>query len=111
VPGLVASSAAISSLVDTIIEAPGRGWGSVPTLVGLAITAALIMSFIVLEYRSADPMIDVSLFTTPAFSAASGAVTVCFFALYGFIFLVTQYFQFVRGYGTLSTGTGSCQSR
>ncbi len=105
VPGLVASSAAIGSLVYTIIEAPGRGWGSVPTLVGFAITAALIMSFIVLEYRSADPMIDVSLFTTPAFSAASGAVTVCFFALYGFIFLITQYFQFVRGYGTLSTGT------
>ena len=105
VPGLVASSAAIGSLVYTIIEAPGRGWGSVPTLVGFAITAALIMSFIVLEYRSADPMIDISLFRTPAFSAASGAVTVCFFALYGFIFLITQYFQFVRGYGTLSTGT------
>ncbi len=104
-PGLVASSAAIGSLVYTIIEAPGRGWGSVPTLVGFAITAALVMSFVVLEHRSADPMIDVSLFRTPAFSAASGAVTVCFFALYGFIFLITQYFQFVRGYGTLSTGT------
>src|SRR5947207_5014867 len=49
-------------------------------------------------------MIDVSLFRTPAFSAASGAVTVAFFALFGFIFLITQYFQFIRGYGTLSTG-------
>jgi MFS family permease len=29
---------------------------------------------------------------------------VTFFALFGFIFLVTQYFQFVRGYGALSTG-------
>lgn len=104
VPGLISSSAAISSLVYTIIEAPARGWGSVPTLLGFAVTAALVMSFIVLEYRSADPMLDVSLFRTPAFSAASGAVTVCFFALYGFIFLITQYFQFVRGYGTLSTG-------
>jgi len=104
IPGLISSSAAISSLVYTIIEAPARGWGSVPTLLGFAVTAALVMSFIVLEYRSADPMLDVSLFRTPAFSAASGAVTVCFFALYGFIFLITQYFQFVRGYGTLSTG-------
>lgn len=104
IPGLIASSAAISSLVYTIIEAPDRGWGSVPTLVGFAITAALIMSFIVLENRSPDPMLDVSLFRTPAFSAASGAVTVCFFALYGFIFLITQYFQFIRGYGPLSTG-------
>lgn len=82
IPGLIASSAAIGSLVYTIIETPGRGWGSAPTLVGFAITAALIMSFIVLECRSADPMLDVSRFRTPAFSAASAAVTVCFFALY-----------------------------
>ena len=31
-------------------------------------------------------------------------MTITFFALFGFIFLVTQYFQFVRGYGALSTG-------
>jgi predicted MFS family arabinose efflux permease len=49
-------------------------------------------------------MIDVSLFRVPAFSAASAAVTVAFFALFGFIFLITQYMQFVRGWGTLSTG-------
>jgi hypothetical protein len=50
------------------------------------------------------PMLDVTLFRNPAFSAASASVTVAFFALFGFIFVVTQYFQFVRGYGTLSTG-------
>src|SRR5690242_4945226 len=49
-------------------------------------------------------MLDLSLFRDRRFSAASGAVTVTFFALFGFIFLITQYFQFVRGYGTLSTG-------
>jgi MFS family permease len=49
-------------------------------------------------------MLDVTLFRDRRFSAASGAVTVTFFALFGFIFLVTQYFQFVRGYGALSTG-------
>jgi hypothetical protein len=38
------------------------------------------------------------------FSAASGAVTVAFFTLLGFIFLITLYFQFVRGYAPLSTG-------
>ena len=49
-------------------------------------------------------MLDVTLFRDPRFSAASAAVTITFFALFGFIFLITQYFQFVRGYGTLSTG-------
>src|SRR5215475_10224922 len=49
-------------------------------------------------------MLEVSLFRNMRFSAASGAVTVSFFTLFGFIFLMTQYFQFVRGYGPLSTG-------
>ena len=49
-------------------------------------------------------MLDVRLFRNLRFSAASGAVTVSFFTLFGFIFLMTQYFQFVRGYGPLSTG-------
>ena len=44
-------------------------------------------------------MLDVTLFRDRRFSAASGAVTVTFFALFGFIFLITQYFQFVRDYG------------
>ena len=34
----------------------------------------------------------------------SGAVTVSFFTLFGFIFLITQYFQFFKGYHPLSTG-------
>src|SRR5262249_27523961 len=38
------------------------------------------------------------------FSAASGAVTITFFSLMGFIFVITLYFQFLKGYGPLSTG-------
>jgi predicted MFS family arabinose efflux permease len=103
-PGLVLSSGAIGLLVLTVIEAPHRGWASLPTLGGFALTGILIGAFVAVERRRRQPMIDVTLFRTPAFSAASGAVTVAFFALFGFIFLVTQYFQFIRGYGTLSTG-------
>ena len=50
------------------------------------------------------PMLDVRLFHNMRFSAASAAVTVSFFTLFGFIFLMTQYFQFVRNYGPLSAG-------
>jgi EmrB/QacA subfamily drug resistance transporter len=103
-PGLVLSSAAVGLLVYTVIEAPRRGWQDAATLVGFVVTAVLAVAFVAIERRRDQPMIDVSLFRTPAFSAASGSVTVAFFALFGFIFLVTQYFQFIRGYGTLSTG-------
>jgi len=104
IPGLVLSSGAIGLLVYTIIEAPARGWSSVATLAGFAGAAALAAGFVIVERQRERPMIDVSLFRTPAFSAASSSVTIAFFALFGFIFLVTQYFQFVRGFGTLSTG-------
>ena len=49
-------------------------------------------------------MLDVTLFRNPRFSAASGSVAIAFFALSGFIFLITQYFQFLKTYGPLSTG-------
>jgi hypothetical protein len=49
-------------------------------------------------------MLDVALFRNLRFSAASGAVTITFFALMGFIFLVVLYMQFLKGYGPLSTG-------
>jgi hypothetical protein len=50
------------------------------------------------------PMLPVSIFRNLRFSAASVAVTASFFALFGFIFLITQYFQLVRGYGPLEAG-------
>jgi hypothetical protein len=71
---------------------------------GFAASAVLLAAFIAWERRAAHPMLDVALFRNLRFSAASGAVTVSFFTLFGFIFLMTQYFQFIRGYGPLSTG-------
>ena len=44
------------------------------------------------------------LFRNRRFSAASLAVTLGFFSLFGFIFLVTQYFQLVKGYSALQAG-------
>jgi hypothetical protein len=56
------------------------------------------------ERRAEQPILDVDLFRNPRFAAASASVGISFFALSGFIFLVTQMFQFVKGYGPLSTG-------
>ena len=103
-PGLVLSAAAMALLIFTIIEAPDYGWGSARSVAGFAVSAALLTAFVLWERRSSHPMLDVRLFRNMRFSAASGSVTVAFFTLFGFIFLMTQYFQFIRGYGPLSTG-------
>lgn len=103
-PGLAVSVAALGTLTYTIIEAPEHGWTSAATLAGFATAAALVAVFVVVERRAPHPMLDVTLFRDRRFSAAAGAVTVAFFALFGFIFLITQYMQFVRGYTALETG-------
>lgn len=104
VPGLLASVVLLGSLVHTVIEAPERGWISRPTMAGFGLAALAAVVFVWLERRAAHPMLDVTLFRNRAFSAASGTVTVTFFSLFGFIFLITQYMQFIRGWDALSTG-------
>jgi EmrB/QacA subfamily drug resistance transporter len=103
-PGVVLSSAAMALLIYTIIEAPIAGWGSARSVAGFALAAGLLVAFVTWERRAPAPMLDVRLFKNLRFSAASGAVTITFFSLMGFIFLVTLYFQFLKGYGPLETG-------
>jgi EmrB/QacA subfamily drug resistance transporter len=103
-PGLALSTAAMAALIYTIIEAPVHGWGSARTLGGFGLAAAVFAGFIVWERAARQPMLDLSLFRNLRFSAASSSVTVTFFALAGFIFLVTQYFQFLKGYGPFTAG-------
>jgi EmrB/QacA subfamily drug resistance transporter len=102
--GVALSTVALAALVAAIIQGPSWGWLGSKTLIGFAIAAVFAVFFIGWERKQRYPMLDVLLFKNARFSAASGSITAAFFALFGFIFLVTQYFQFVRGYGTLSSG-------
>jgi EmrB/QacA subfamily drug resistance transporter len=103
-PGLVLSTVAMAALIFTIIEAPTYGWSSARSLIGFAVAAALLAGFVAWERHTSSPMLDVGLFRNLRFSAASGSVTITFFSLMGFIFLVTLYFQFLKGYAPFSTG-------
>src|SRR5271154_297482 len=103
-PGFVLSTAGMALLIYTIIEAPEHGWGSTRSIAGFVLFAALAGAFVWWERRVLHPMLDIDLFRNPRFTAASASVTVAFFTLFGFIFLITQYFQFIKGYGPLSAG-------
>jgi EmrB/QacA subfamily drug resistance transporter len=102
--GFALSTAVVGLVVFTIIEAPNHGWGSARTIGSFAVTALLAAAFVAWEQRTEHPILDVDLFRNPRFAAASASVAISFFALSGFIFLVTQMFQFLKGYGPLSTG-------
>ncbi len=102
--GVVLSTVGVSLLVLAIIEGPQWGWAAPGTLGCFAAAATLLAVFVRAELRTAEPLLDVRVFTIPRFSSGAVSIAVAFFCLFGFIFLVTQYFQFVKGYSTLSAG-------
>ncbi len=104
VGGFALSAAGVGAVVYTTIEAPARGWLAPVTLAGYGAGVALLAVFAVWERRVGEPMLDITLFRNIRFSAASFSIAAAFFGLFGFIFLITQYFQIVHGYSPLSAG-------
>ncbi|MDA0168873.1 MFS transporter [Solirubrobacter taibaiensis] len=102
--GAALSGVGLVTLVWAIIEAPTAGWTSATVLSAGALAAALLVAFVVRQRRTAEPLLDVHLFADPRFTAAVGTITVLFFALFGFLFLSTQYLQFVLGYSPSAAG-------
>ena len=104
VPGLILSAAGITTLVYTVIEAPTWGWTNARTALGFTLSALVLTGFALAERRSTHPMLDVSVFFNRRFSGGSLAVTAGFLTLFGFIFVITQYFQFIKDYTAFQSG-------
>jgi predicted MFS family arabinose efflux permease len=104
VGGFVLSAIGVTALVYTIIEGPNIGWSSARTLIGFATAAVVLAAFTLWERRRSHPMLDFTVFANRRFSGGSLAVTVGFLTLFGFIFVITQYFQFIKDYSPFETG-------
>ena len=102
--GAALSIGGLATLLWGIIEAPTRGWGSTSILAAFVVGGAVLAAFVLWELRSSHPMLDMRFFKNPRFTAASGAITVTFFTLFGSLFLLTQYLQSVLGYSALKAG-------
>ncbi|MFI6952116.1 MFS transporter [Nocardia sp. NPDC050408] len=103
-PGIGLSVTGITALVWAIIEAPRYGWLSTTTLSVGALGVALLAAFITWELRTNAPILDMRLFRNRRFSMPALAIAVGYFSMFGFLFLITQYFQGVREYTPLEFG-------
>jgi EmrB/QacA subfamily drug resistance transporter len=97
VSGAVLAVIGMVTLVYSIIEAPSHGWLSARTVAGLAGGLVILAGFVSWERRRRAPLLDPRFFARRGLSAGSVSIFVQFFALFGFIFLVLQYLQLVRG--------------
>src|SRR4029453_15724526 len=103
-PGAVLSIGAVTALVYGIIEAPGRGWTDPGIIAALGAALLLGLASAWRETHTDAPMLDLALFRDRRFTAGAGAIALTFFALFGVIFGLTQYLQFVLGKTALEAG-------
>ena len=105
--GALLSIAGLTALIYAVIEGPNHGWLSSESLTVFGLAVVLLGLFGAWEVRSANPMLDLTFFRNPRFSAASLAIMVQFMTMMGMFFLLTQYLQFARGYSALAAGVHS----
>jgi DHA2 family multidrug resistance protein-like MFS transporter len=105
--GALLSLVGLAALLYGIIEGPERGWGDGLVVGAFVVAAVTLMIFVAWELRVEHPMLPMEFFRNHRFSTGSGIITFGFLVMFGFFFLITQYFQFVRGYSPLRAGVST----
>jgi EmrB/QacA subfamily drug resistance transporter len=102
--GAVTVTSGLIILVYAIVKAQEKGWGSLHTLVVGGIAVALLAAFILIERRSVEPLVRLSIFRVRTVRAANVAMFFVAAGLFAMFFFNTLYLQRVLGYSPLEAG-------
>jgi len=102
--GSALSIVGLGLILWAIIEGPNRGWLSPEVLAAGAAGVAVIAGFIAWERAIDHPMLPLEFFASRRFSVAVVSVGLGLFALFGGLFIMTQFLQFFLGYSPLGAG-------
>jgi EmrB/QacA subfamily drug resistance transporter len=98
------AGAAVGLVLVTTLGGTTYAWGS-PQIIGLAVLSVLlVVAFVLVERRAAEPVIPLSLFRNRTFSAASATGFVVGFAMFGAITFLPLFLQVVQGVAATSSG-------
>jgi DHA2 family methylenomycin A resistance protein-like MFS transporter len=103
-PGQGLAIVALCALAAAMITGGQHGFTSPFVLVGTTVALLTGLAFVVVEARSREPMLPLSIFRSRTFTATTSIGLVVNIAFYGLIFVLSLYFQTVRGYSVLATG-------
>jgi predicted MFS family arabinose efflux permease len=103
-PGAVTVTAGLVVLVYAIVKAEDFGWGSARTLGLAAIAFALLGAFVVIEQRSAAPLIRLGIFRVRSLAGANSVLLLVVGGLFAFFFFSSLYVQQILGYSPLEAG-------
>ncbi|SED53517.1 drug resistance transporter, EmrB/QacA subfamily [Streptomyces sp. 2224.1] len=104
VPGIVLFALAAGGFVYALTASHAHGWSSAETLVPLAGAVAAFVVFLTVQRRSTYPLLDLSLFRRPAFSAALLTIAVGEGAVYGILPYTSIWLQSVQRLAPIGAG-------
>jgi EmrB/QacA subfamily drug resistance transporter len=102
--GAVSITASLSALVYGLVDAPNAGWGSTQTVGLLALSAALLLAFVVIERRSSNPVVPFAVFRIRTVTGANVVGLLTGGALLSMFFFISLYMQQVLGYSAIEAG-------
>jgi MFS transporter, DHA2 family, methylenomycin A resistance protein len=102
--GQLLAVAGLALLTGALVQAGRLGWTSPVVLAGFGLAVATLAAFVAAESRSPDPMLPPALFRRSSFRSGTAVGLLINFGLYGELFVMSLYFQDVRGYSALRTG-------
>jgi EmrB/QacA subfamily drug resistance transporter len=104
VAGAVTVTVALSILVYAVIDATDVGWGSSQTIGLLALSIALLTVFVVIELRTAKPLVPFSIFRIRTLTGANVVGLLVGASLFSMFFFISLYMQQVLGYSAIHAG-------
>jgi EmrB/QacA subfamily drug resistance transporter len=102
--GAVTVTGGLLVLVYALSKAPEVGWGAARTVTLLAVSAASLVAFLVVETRVEAPLMPLRIFRLRTVAAANAVGLLLGGSFFGFIFVGTLYMQQVLGYSALQAG-------
>lgn len=102
--GAATVTAGLIALVYAIVKAQEKGWGSVHTIGIGALSIGLLVAFVLIERRSTEPLVRLSIFSVPTIRAANVVMLLVGSGLFAMFFFNTLYTQRVLGYSPIQAG-------
>jgi EmrB/QacA subfamily drug resistance transporter len=102
--GAVTVTGGLMLLVYGLVHSAQHGWGSTVSIVSFVVAAALLAGFVVIEQRSAEPLVRLSIFRVRSLLTANLAMFLAFSGMFAMFYFNTLYVQKVLGFGPLEAG-------
>ncbi|MEQ4566502.1 MFS transporter [Paenarthrobacter sp. CAP02] len=99
--GAVTLALGMLGLVYTLVSAPEQGWGSVATIAGFAVSAAVLVAFAIIERKVKHPLIRFGILKEGWVARANLSAVGLFGSYLSFQFIVTMFLQSVLGWTPL----------